>query len=101
MKYIRCNRELHLDVGVDLDISGIPIELRWTLIARWADGAERATIHVDVHKRRRVMFAIEVLRPRQDVGVLVGGELEYCKVDAVPLGLGPQFVGRAIDRVGL
>jgi hypothetical protein len=100
MTYIRCDRELHFNVGIHLDVPTVPIERRWTLIAGRADRIERAAIHGDVHKRRSVVRAIESLGPRVDVGVLIGGELEHRNIDSGALAVRAQ-VRRTVDCVVL
>jgi hypothetical protein len=59
--HIGCDRQLHLDVGVDLDVAGVAVGRRRAGIAARTDQVQRAAVHVDVYQRRPVARFVQGL----------------------------------------
>ena len=83
--------QLRLDVGVDLDVAGVAVELRRARVAGRALRVQRAAVDVHVDQRRVVTRPVELVRPGGDVGVQVGRELEHRNVDTLALARGPTL----------
>src|SRR5262249_30526877 len=97
---IGSHRQLGLDVGVDLDVPGVAVELRWARVTGRADRVQRPAVHVDVGQVRAETRPEERGRVRGDVRLRSGRQPKEPQGDA--RALAPRPHGRGpVDGVGL
>src|SRR5579872_5951188 len=92
--------QLLLEVGVDLDVTGVALDLGRAGVPDRALRVQRAAVHVHIAQRRGEVLPVVVVRPVADVGRQVGGQLEHGRGPARALAPGAR-VRRAVQGVGL